>query len=380
MTKNTIDQALEQLGSALKSQSATSVDVTEFLKSLPKRSISGDHISGGKILNFSSSGILDQSTKNQITIKDELVKISTLEVDNIKNNLSVEGKIKSEALEVNGLLKAGILEVDEIRADVKLEKHSPLEFKSNKEETIYGKGLLWTGTGTTKQFVLIANPDRFYVSENIDLAKDKMISINNVIALSDKEIGPSITKSNLKELGRLRGLIVDGDVSINQYMFYNSSSDRLGLGTDEPHGALSVSEDGIEIIIGTRESTRGSIGTYASNPFDIVTDAKPRISVASNGNISLGNQNQPPVQVSVHGKLSIRVNNPDPNVDLHINGPMRYHGHLHMYGTVAPSAGDFNKGDIIWNEDPKVGSYAGWICVSSGNPGRWAAFGPIVNM
>ncbi len=380
MSKNTIEQALEQLGSALKSQSASSIDVGEFLKNLPKRAFTGDHISGGKILNFSSSGITDQSTKQQILIKDDLVKLSVLEVDTVKDNLNVQGKIKSESLEVSGLLKAGILEVDEIRADVKLEKHSPLEFKSNKEESIYGKGLLWTGTGTTKQLMLIASPDRFYSSESIDLAKDKILSINNVIAISEKELGPSITKSNLKELGRLKGLVVDGDISINQYAFYNADSDRLGLGTDEPHGALSIAEDGIEIVIGTRESTRGSIGTYASNPFDIVTDAKPRISIAANGNILLGNQNQSPVQVSIHGKLAVRVNNPDPEVDLHINGPMRYHGHLHMYGSIPPAVGEFNKGDIIWNDDPKVGSYAGWICITSGNPGRWAAFGPIVNM
>jgi len=380
MVKNPIDQALEQLSSAIKSQNSTSIDITEFLKSLPKRALSGDHISGGKILNFSSSGIVDQSTKQQILIKDDLVKISTLEIDTIKDNFNVQGKIKSESLEVSGLLKAGILEVDEIRADVKLEKHSPLEFKSNKEESIYGKGLLWSGTGSTKQLVLVANPDRFFVSENIDLAKDKIISINNVIVLNEKEIGPSVTKSNLKELGRLKGLTVDGDITINQYAFYNSDSDRLGLGTDEPHGALSVAEDGIEVIIGTRENTRGLIGTYASNPFDIITDCKPRISVAANGDITLGNRNQNPVQISIHGKLSVRVNNPDPEVDLHVNGPIRYHGHIHMYNSVYPSSGEYSKGDIVWNNNPNVGMYVGWICVASGNPGRWAAFGPIVNM
>jgi hypothetical protein len=380
MNKNPIDHALEQLASALKSQSSTNVDITEFLRALPKRSLSGEHIAGGKILNFSSSGITDQATKNQILITDESVKIVMLEVDTVKDNLTVQGKIKSESLEVSGLLKAGILEVDEIRADVKLEKHSPLEFKSNKDESIYGKGLLWTGTGTTKQLMLIANPDRLFSSESVDLAKDKILSINNVIVISEKELGPSVVKSNLKELGRLKGLIVDGDVSINQYMFYDSTSDRLGLGIDEPHSALSVAEDGIEVVIGTRESSKGMIGTYASNPFDIVTDAKPRIGIAANGNIMLGNQNFPPIQVSVHGKLAVRVTNPDPDVDLHVNGPIRYHGHIHMYDVVAPSSGEYVKGDIVWNSDPKVGSYAGWMCVSSGNPGRWAAFGPIVNI
>ncbi len=198
--------------------------------------------------------------------------------------------------------------------------------------------------------------------------------------LSEKELGPSVIKSNIRELGRLRGLTVDGDVQINQYMFYSAESDRLGLGTDQPHAALSVAEDAIEVVLGTRESTRGMVGTYASIPFDIVTDSRPRISVESNGNIKLGNIAQAPIQVSIHGKLAIRVNNPDPEVDLHVNGPIRYHGHIHQYADTHPSTGEFIKGDVVWNTNPQVGSYAGWICTISGNPGRWAAFGALVNI
>lgn len=380
MSKPTIDQALEQLSAAIKLQASSNVDVTQFLQTLPKRSLSGDHISGGKLLNFASAGIEDKASKTQIAITDEAVSIANLKVDVVKDNLKVEGKVIADSMEVAGLLKASVLEVSEIRADVKLEKYSPLEFKSTKEESIYGKGLLWTGTGITKQLVMAANPDRLFLTEHLDVAKDKTFSIGNVSVLSEKELGPTVTKSNLKELGRLRGLTVDGDVQINQYMFYSAESDRLGLGTDQPHAALSVAEDAIEVILGTREHTRGMVGTYASIPFDIVTDSRPRISIESNGNIKLGNTTQAPIQVSVHGKLAIRVNNPDPEVDLHVNGPIRYHGHIHQYADTPPSTGEFIKGDVVWNTNPQVGSYAGWICTVSGNPGRWAAFGALVNI
>jgi hypothetical protein len=55
-----------------------------------------------------------------------------------------------------------------------------------------------------------ANPGRFFVSETIDLAKGKGISVNNVKVIDDTELGSTVTKSNLREVGRLKGLIVDG--------------------------------------------------------------------------------------------------------------------------------------------------------------------------
>ena len=79
----------------------------------------------------------------------------------------------------------------------------------------------------------------------------------------------------------------------------------------------------------------------------------------------------------VHGKLAVNVNQPDPNVDLHVNGSIRYAGHVHNYGQQAPQVGFYNKGDIMWNEDPRQGSSIGWVCVKAGTPGEWRPFGAI---
>jgi hypothetical protein len=38
---------------------------------------------------------------------------------------------------------------------------------------INGKGIIWSGQGYNKQFVFNNDPDRFFVSESIDLAKNK---------------------------------------------------------------------------------------------------------------------------------------------------------------------------------------------------------------
>jgi hypothetical protein len=133
----------------------------------------------------------------------------------------------------------------------------------------------------------------------------------------------------------------------------------------------------IEVMLGTRDSIKGMVGTYASHDLDIVTDNTSRIAIGANGNIQLGNTKQPPVQVNVHGKLAVKVNMPDPEVDLHVNGAIKFNGKLHKYDRQHPIAGSFNAGDIVWNTEPRVNSFVGWVCVQAGDPGIWSPFGKI---
>ena len=252
-----------------------------------------------------------------------------------------------------------------------------VNFAAKKGESNNGKGMIWTGDGSTKQLVYMIKPDRFYVSENIDLGKDKSVSIGTVKVLDATSIGPTVTKSNLKEVGRLKGLIVDGSVSINQYFYYNGTYDRLGLGTETPNAALGVADQGVEVIVGTNEKLHGMVGTYAMTNFDIVTGNTARISIKANGNIDLGNPTQNPAQISVHGKMSIGVKVPDANVDLHVAGPVRLNNKLQLSAGAPPTAGSYNIGDIVWNDAPKVGRCIGWVCTMAGSPGMWYPFGEI---
>ncbi len=371
MNKTNIDQALAALADALKSQEPDSflTSPKEFIKKIPFRSLSGDHIIGGKIQNFASTGISDTASKQQLTVSDNGVQISNLTVNHIEN-LSVSNELTATSI------KTDILEVKEIRADIKFEKDVPIVFSGKNLE---GKGLLWSGQGNTKQFIFASNPDRFFSSENIDLARGKSITVNNIKLFDERELGPTITKSNLREVGRLNGLIVDGSVSIGQYLMFNNDTNRLGLGTDSPNAALSICEDGIEVVVGTKDSVRGYIGTHASHNLDIVTDNSARITISAGGNIQLGNPKLPPVQVSVHGKLSVRVSTPDPEVDLHVAGSVKFGNRLQRVDRNYPTAGSYNQGDIVWNSEPMINQYVGWVCVQAGTPGLWEPFGKIGN-
>jgi hypothetical protein len=367
MNSNNIDQALAALGDALKGQKPD-IDVLKIVSQIPDRSLTGNHINGGKILNFSSAGISDTATSTKLKVTDNAITIDNLNVStivsqvNFSNDITVEGKAKIKTLEV-----------ENFSADINITQNNPIKYKGE----IEGKGFLWSGRDYTKQ--LVYKDEKIFSSENFDIADEKHFSINDVKVLDQHTLGESVVKSSLREVGRLKGLVVDGSAIINNYFVFDSGSDRLGIGTEEPNSALSVAEDDIEVVIGTRDATRGAMGTFAANDLDILTDNVARIKISSNGDIMLGNRGTSPVQVSVHGKMAIKVNTPDPDVDLHVNGAIKFNGKLQKYEHDKPNSGEHNKGDIIWNSEPKIGNYVGWICVKSGNPGSWEPFGKIGN-
>jgi hypothetical protein len=252
-----------------------------------------------------------------------------------------------------------------------------LDFRAKKGDSNVGKGVIWSGDGTTKQIIFNSNPDRFYVTETVELGRDKSLMIGGAKILDTVSLGNTVVKSNLREVGRLKGLIVDGSISVNQYVIYNASLNRLGIGTETPNAVLSVADQGVEVMLGTTETLNGMVGTYATKDFDIVTGNTPRISVKANGDIDLGNPTKNPIKVKINGKLSVGVEVPDPGVDLHVAGAVRFNNKLHLSASAPPSQGTYNIGDIVWNDSPRVGSTIGWVCLRAGSPGMWYPFGEI---
>ena len=369
MAEHNLDKAIAYLGSSLQTlvqQANGPVDLDNLHTRILKRSLTGDHILGGTIVNFASTGIKDQATSQQLTIKDSGVEIKSLTVDSVKGNLSVEN-----TLTVN-TIKVDVLEVRELKTDLKFGQSASLEVTVTGGETLVGKGMLLKGQGSTKQLIFSINPDKFVSTEHFELLKDREYRIDGTPVLSATALGMGITKSNLREVGRLRGLIVDGGVSLGQYVFYNDSTNRFGIGIESPNAGLSVCEDGVEVILGTKDQSRGIIGTFANVPFDIVTDNTARMSVGSSGNITFNSS-----EVVLNGKLAIGVRTRDSRVDLHVAGAVKYQDHIHQYLNGVPDSGTYTRGDIAWNTEPDVGRCVGWVCVRAGSPGTWMPFGEI---
>ena len=360
---NTIRETLNQLATSLETQIRRPPEKPV----INDRSLSGDKINGGMITNFSSVGIRDNSTytgQQVLVVENDHISVPAIATQRINNALTVQGN-----LTVEGEVHATRLHVDEISADVRNERTSPLEFRGDNGASPNGKGLIWTSNEYTKQFVL--KNDRLFSSESIDIHREKEYRIGNNLVLSENELGSSVQRSNLKTLGTLAGLAVDGPVVIDQYMFWDADSQRLGIGMEAPNATLSIGSWDHEFIIDPTDDNSFKIGTWTTGGVDIVTDDTTRINIGANGTITLNER------VRVKGVLGVNVNNFANDADITTAGPVRFQNKKFEVGEGIPTSGNYSKGDVVWNSNPIPTGHVGWICIREGTPGEWKTFGAI---
>lgn len=232
------------------------------------------------------------------------------------------------------------------------QRSSPLVFKESPTSTNFGKGIIWSGLeGANKQFVLQAGPDRIWSTEIIDLDKEKYFAIEGSVVLSKYSLGASVTESSLTKLGVLSELQVAGDAAVTRSL-YTSRVEINGLYLDD-------------------------LGITTNSAFILSVAGKNEVVVGED--ITIGSPTNTDRTVSVYGKLAVGVANPEDNVSLTVNGPVSFDNKKFETGTGTPQTGNYKKGDIIWNTDPKPTDYVGWICIMSGTPGQWAPFGMIAS-
>jgi len=333
------------------------------------RELSGDKIMGGKITKFASVGIKDNATyaeKAVLVVENDKIVAPAIEVERVLNPLTVRGN-----LTVEGEIRGTKLHVDEISADVRNERTGPLEFKAE-NGSIANKGLVWTGKGNTKQLTMQGTDEtRLFSSEIVDLARDKEYRIGNETVLSADSLGINIRNSNLNKVGTLKTLEISGSLTVDSFMHYDPNTMRLGLGTMEPNGALSVKSLEHEFVVDYSEDLRFKLGTWTTSGFDIITDDTRRISFESTGNIRIHEK------TSFAQGIGVKVKNFSDDVDITTAGPVRFQNKKQEVGSSEPRDGTYRKGDIVWSDDPKPTGYVGWICVREGTPGEWKPFGQI---
>ena len=364
-TVNNIRIGLSQVADALE-VIANTAPRPEFINN----EISGDKVHGGVISSFESIGIKDSATQRVMHLNDRGVSINNLVTNHISSSPTITGD-----LTVQGLITAQRLHVDELTADIRNERSTPLEFLAD-DNGIYGKGLQWKGQGPTKQFIYRANPDRLYSTETFDIAADKSFSIGNISVLTTTELGSSIRTSSLSRVGTLQDLRTSGNLTIDDFIIYDSDSQRLGFGTESPNGSISITSLESEFVIDVEgESTK--IGNWTTDDLTIVTDNTTRITVRANGKIEFGRNGRSDARVSVNGKLGVGVNNVSEDVSFATANGIEVAGTKIMTGASIPSSGTYRQGDIVYNTNAVATGYVGWVCVREGTPGEWKAFGQI---
>lgn len=241
-----------------------------------------------------------------------------------------------------------------------------------------GTGFLWPRGDYNRQLIWRNDPARFWFTDCIDLAPDRAYHINEVQVLSQHTLGGSVVNSNLQTVGTLEKLAVNGNVNFADQMFFNSRSGRLSIGTEASTGIFTVYDvvNDVELVLDGSANGRGRIGAVQTKSLDFITDDQTRLSVEWNGDITLGVE-QSNQTTRVYGNVGINVKNP--TEDLEVAGNFKFGNKLMATGTDAPTEGYYTIGDMVWNTNPKVNGYVGWICIVSGTPGDWKPFGLIAS-
>lgn len=247
----------------------------------------------------------------------------------------------------------GRLQVDELVADTRIERSTPIEFTATANNSVFGKGMIWVSDKPTKQFILLPNPDRLHSTESIGLESGKEFLINGNAVLRETGLGESVQYSSLTSVGTLSSLTVAGQTNL----------------LDQ----LVISEQGATFTGPVNLSTIVS----DSAEFKINLQGADELVINSNGNIQLGAKENTNRVVSVYGKLAVNVSNPRTDAKFVVEGDVVINGKKQTHGDQIPTEGTWTKGDIVWNIDPQETSYIGWVCVMTGTPGTWKPFGYI---
>ena len=339
----------------------------------------GAWIKGGPLQEFHSTGILDKASATVLTVLDDCIVVDKVKTNQLLGDLIISGNADFGGnVYVKGTLEVDSLVTKELIADEKTERQF-IEFThKNKRKTNVGTGFLWSGGKYSKQFIYKNNPDRFWSTEPIDVHKDKTYMIDGNDVLSFDTLGGTVKKSSLQEVGTLRNLNVAGRFSVAETLFFDPNLDRLGIGTDKPAGDLAVYNfaNDTNVIIDAEDGD-AKIGTYNNKNLRIITDDQARIKVSFKGDVTIGQEGNTSNTHRVYGKLGVGVKNP--TEDLEVAGNIRFQNRLFMVGEKPPTSGHWNKGDIVWNENPKNTAPVGWICTASGTPGNWSPWGFIGN-
>ena len=253
----------------------------------------------------------------------------------------------------------GSLYVDNLVSDTRIERSSNLEFKTTKDNSIYGKGLTWTGTGDTRLLVMRANPDRLQTSESFEVGANQCYYIDGDVVMTKNALGTDVLRSNLTSVGRLESLTVLGTAHLaGGAEIANIHSNKITVNNDNQN--LHITDKSIDADKTFVISTSGVEAFYADTDEVI---------------IGQGTRRYRPVKV--FGPLSIGINNPDPSLSFSVSGDVSLGDKRFTNGTSAPTTGEYSIGDICWNTKPQVSGWVGWICVATGAPGTWLPFGGI---
>jgi hypothetical protein len=166
-----------------------------------------------------------------------------------------------------------------------VEPTKAVNFAGGSFAEVDGKGIKWSAGNKSK--TLAFKQSKLWTDMSVNLAEEQAYEINNTPVISFGELGPSVTKSNLKQVGTLRSLRVAGNTELGDFAYVISDLNRIGINLEAPKAALGILENDVEIVLGSTKANTAVIGTVNNSHIEIVTDNTTRITVKNNGDVRI---------------------------------------------------------------------------------------------
>jgi hypothetical protein len=275
--------------------------------------LTGDHIKGGIIERFGSTGIEDLSTGVQMTLMDHATAFEgpvwAPEVK-VKGNVTVAGKLTIGEIDSTTTAFAQFVEAASVAVKGKLDT----ELFASYSDIIFDK----------------------IRTEGIELDR---ITQGGKEIVKGNQLGYHIVDTNIQRVGMIRDLQTQGEAYLSSTLY--TTKGRVGVNTMDPSAVLSVWDEEVEINVGKRSQDTASIST-------------PRyqtLILGANGNNNL-------------------TLNPDGSVEV---DTLTIGTVIMTSATTIPNYSGIT-GQIVWNQAPAPGGAIGWVCVGGH---LWAKFGII---
>jgi hypothetical protein len=274
----------------------------------------GDHIKGGIIEKFGSTGIEDLASGVQMTLMDQAT--------------AFEGPVWAPEFKATGNVTVG----------------GKLIISGEIDDTAPGFDKFVEATSAAVRNSLDQNLFASYSSIIFDkirkegIALDKITQDGKEVVVGNK-LGYHIVDTNIQRLGMVKDLQTQGENYLSQTLYVTKG--RIGVNTMDPSAVLSVWDEEVEISLGKYSQNTGSINTPRNQTLVLGANGKNNLTLNTDGSVEVES-------------LTI--------------------GSVLMTSAVTIPNYSGITGQIVWNQAPHPGAAIGWVCLG-GN--RWAKFGII---
>lgn len=255
--------------------------------------------------NFSSTGIVDRSSKCELIVMDDNVVVERCLT---ANSITAENSLQVQNLVVTG--------------SVNTDNHAWTSLAASiSQKTLEQLTETWNKSLVDQVFNQIQQH-----GINFD-----QIHIGNELIIDGDRLTQSITESSLQTVGVLKTLQVRGETHLNNNTL-NVLNKRLGINTESPEMALSVWDEEVSVVIGKNQANEAYIGTNRDQAVAIGVNRETQIQIDTTGLTTVKK-----LQVGLH-KIS--------------------------HATQVPGWSG-NKGDIVFNANLGTDRVFAWVCLGA---------------